>query len=113
MSPSFRFCLLVFAIAVPPVRAQLDVSIALERINFVSYEPIHATVTVTNNSGNDIVLGGPNNSSWLNFAITGDTGRAVTSIASPNADAMVCRKGQSLQRRFNLPRHFHLVDSGT
>jgi hypothetical protein len=95
------------------VRAQLTVTVGLERTNYVAYEPLLATVTVTNTSGNDVVLGGPNNSSWLNFLITGDNGRAVTAISNPDADAIMCRAGQSLQRRFNLPRLFHLADSGT
>ena len=113
MNPTIRLCLLLLAIAVPHVRAQLDVSVALERTNFISYEPLFVTVTVTNNSGNDIVLGGPNNSSWLNFLVTAENGRPVTAIANPDAEAMMCRSGQSLQRRFNLPRHFYLADSGT
>lgn len=113
MNPTLRLCFLLVAMAASPVRAQLNVTIGLERTNFVSYEPLHATVTVTNTSDNDVVLGGPNNTSWLNFLVTGDNGRPVTAIANPDAEAIVCRSGQSLQRRFNLPRHFHLIDSGT
>ena len=107
-----RFAFLLLAIAVPQVRAQLNVSVEVERTNFVAYEPLFVTVTVTNTSGNDVVLGGPNNNSWLNFLVVSENGRPVTGIANPDADAIVCRNGQSLQRKFNLPRHFHLIDSG-
>ena len=72
--------LLLLALAVPPVRAQLDVSLATERTNYVAYEPIIVTVTVTNTSGNDVVLGGPANGSWLNFLVTSDNSRVVTPL---------------------------------
>ena len=113
MIASFRLFLLLTVLAVPQLRAQLTVSATVERTNYVAYEPLQITVTVTNTSGNNVVLGGPNNTSWMNFLVTGDNGRPVTAIDSPNADAIVCRAGQSLQRRFNLPRYFHLIDSGT
>ncbi len=113
MISSLRFFLLLTVLAVPQLRAQLTVTATVERTNYVAYEPLQITVTVTNTSGNNIVLGGPNNTSWMNFHVTGDNGRPVTAIDSPNADAILCRAGQSLQRRFNLPRYFHLIDSGT
>jgi hypothetical protein len=113
LSPTLRFVvLLLAALAAPLARAQLDVRIELERQNYVSYEPMMVQVTVTNTSGNDVVLGGPNNSSWVNFLVFSENGRPVTGIANPGADAIICRAGQSLQRKFNLPRHFHLIESG-
>jgi hypothetical protein len=113
MSPVVRLLSVLLLIAASRASAQLEVGIALERINYVAYEPLHATVTVTNNSGNDVVLGGPNNTTWLNFLITYDNGRAATAIGNPDVQAMICRNGQSIQRRFNLPNYFHLTDSGT
>jgi hypothetical protein len=105
----FSFILLLLA---PALRAQLNVTLEIERTNYVSWEAIPATVSVTNNSGTDIVLGGPNNAPWLNFIITGDSGRPVTSLAPVEADAIMCRNGQTLQRRFNLLRHYHLTQTG-
>src|SRR6186997_2954398 len=90
------FILLLLA---PAVRAQLNVTLQIERENYVAWEAVLATVSVTNNSGNDIVLGGPNNTPWLNFVITSDSGRPVTSLAAVDAEAMMCRNGQTLQRR--------------
>lgn len=104
---------LLFILAALPLRAQLDVTLQIERSNYVAWEPLFATVTVTNTSGNDFVLGGPNNAPWLNFLITGDGNRPATALAPVEADALMCRRGQTLQRRFNLPRHYHLTQSGT
>lgn len=105
--------LLLAAVTAPKLHAQLDVTLQTERVNYVAYESIIVNVAVTNNTGNDVVLGGPNNTSWLNFLVTDGNGRPVTGIADPNADAIVCRNGQTLQRKFNLPRHFHMIDNGT
>lgn len=110
--PLLRLAFLLLACAVPSLRAQLTVTATLDRTNYIAYEPLPVTITVTNTSGNDVVLGGPNNTSWLNFLVTSESGRLVTSLANPSAEAIVCRAGQSLQRRYNLPRYFHLIDSG-
>lgn len=104
--------LLLFLFAALPLRAQLNVTLEIERQNYVAWEPLIAKVTVTNTSGKDIVLGGPNNAPWLNFIITGDGGRPVTALVELDADAMMCRQGQSFQRSFNLPRHYHLTQPG-
>ncbi len=109
-----RFALLFLSVFLAPrLQAQMDVKIQAERINYVAYESLNVTVTVTNNTGNDVVLGGPNNTSWLNFLVTNESGRPVTGIANPDVDAIICRNGQSMERKFNLPRHFHLIDPGT
>lgn len=104
--------LLFFLLAALPLRAQLNVTLEIERQNYVAWEPLIAKVTVTNTSGKDMVLGGPNNAPWLNFIITGDGGRPVTALVELDAEAMMCRQGQSFQRSFNLPRHYHLTQPG-
>ncbi len=92
--------------------AQLDVRVEIERANYVSYEAIPATVTITNTSGADIVLGGPNGTPWLNFIINYESGKPVAGLANISANPMMCRAGETLQRRYNLPRFYHLIDSG-
>ena len=94
------------------VRAQLAVTVTAERTNFIAYEPLYLTVTVTNTGGRDIVLGGPRNSSWLNFLVMSERGEPVTAITDPGAEPLMCRAGQAIQRRYNLPRYFHLTGSG-
>ena len=51
ISSPFRLLLLLLAVAIPRLHAQLDVTVTLERLNFISYEPLQATVTVNNTSG--------------------------------------------------------------
>ena len=75
-------------------RAQIDVKVEIERTNYISYE------------------GGPNGTPWLNFIMNYENGKPVTALANTNAQPMMCRAGESLQRRFNLPRYYHLIESG-
>ncbi len=93
--------------------AQLDISMTLERQNYVSLESIEATVTVKNTVGKDVVLGGPNGTTWLNFQIFDTTGTPASTIKPVPAAPLVLRAGQSLQRKFELNRYYYLSESGT
>lgn len=92
--------------------AQFNVAISAERTNYISYEPLYVSVTITNTAGRDVVLGAAGGASWINFVVMSERGEPVTAMASPAAEPMMFRAGQSLQRRFNLPRYFHLTGSG-
>ena len=93
--------------------AQLEVTLAFERDNYVSLETIEATVTIKNTVGKDVVLGGPGGSSWLNFQITDTSGAPANPIRPVSVPNMVLRNGESLQRKFPLERSFYLSESGT
>jgi len=111
MNSRSLLCLVLFLFTLP-LRAQMEVSLQVERTNYVAWEPMIVTVTITNTSGADFVLGGPNSGPWLNFMITGDGNRPVTALGELDVPAIMCRRGQTLQRKFNLPRHYHLTQSG-
>jgi hypothetical protein len=108
-----RFIILAAAaFCAVPVSAQLAVTITAERTNYISYEPLYVTVTVTNTGGQDLVLGAPGGASWINFSVMSERGEPVTAISSPVAEPMMFRAGQALQRKFNIPRYFHITGSG-
>jgi hypothetical protein len=108
-----RFIILAAAaFCAVPVSAQLAVTITAERTNYISYEPLYVTVTVTNTGGQDLVLGAPGGASWVNFSVMSERGEPVTAISSPVAEPMMFRAGQALQRKFNIPRYFHITGSG-
>ena len=93
--------------------AQLEVSLSFERDNYVSLEMIEATVTIKNNVGKDVVLGGPGGSSWLNFQVTDTSGAPASPIRGVSVPNMVVRNGETLQRKFPLERFFYLSESGS
>ncbi len=110
---SCLFAVLLCLAAAPRASAQLEVTLALEKDTFVSLENIEATVTVKNNVGKDVVLGGPGGSSWVNFQIHDTSGVPVNNIRPPSVAPLVLRNGETLQRKFQLDRHYYLSESGT
>jgi hypothetical protein len=106
--------LILVAAAFAPLRAQLSVDLTLERSMFILHEPVVATVSVTNNSGEDIMLAdtevaGP----WFSFGIKSDTGRRV-----PPRDAhyelqpLSLKAGDTVKRTVNLHDLYALDDFG-
>ena len=106
-----HFCALLFLTT--RAAAQLEVSLSLERDNYVSLEAIEATVTIKNAVGKDVVLGGPSGTTWLNFQVHDTSGAPASPIRPLPVQAMVLRNGETLQRKFQLDRHFYLSESGT
>lgn len=105
--------LLALLVGAPRASAQLEVTMTLERDNYVSLEPVEATVTIKNTVGKDVVLGGQGGTSWLNFQIHDTAGTPVSPIRAVNVQPMVLRNGETLQRKFQLDRFFYISESGT
>lgn len=105
--------LLAFIALASRASAQLEVSLAFERDNYVSLEPIEATVTIKNTVGKDVVLGGANGTSWINFQVHDTSGTPVSPIRPVIAAPLMVRNGETLQRKFQLDRFFYLSESGT
>ena len=109
----FYITIIVSALHTQQAAAQLEVSLAFERFNFVSGEKMEATVAIRNTGGRDTVLGGPNGTAWANFLIRSEDGQLVTSINEPASKPIMCRTGERIERRFNLPQYFYLAKTGT
>lgn len=91
--------------------AQLQVDLKLDRENYISLEKITATVTVTNNVGKDVVLGGPSETSWLNFQIHDSHGEPVSPLRPVPVSPLMLRNGESVKREFSLDTHYYLSDT--
>ncbi|HEY1082197.1 MAG TPA: hypothetical protein VGE29_08045, partial [Prosthecobacter sp.] len=74
LTPLFFFLLALSA------QAQFHVTLSLPRANFVALEAIPASVSITNRSGAEVVLGGPGRGSWLSFEMTDKTGNPLAPI---------------------------------
>lgn len=95
------------------LQAQLEVKLSFERESYVSLEPIEAVVTIRNNVGKDVVLGGAGGASWLNFQAHDTSGIPVSVIRAVDVPPLVLRNGETLQRKFQLDRHYFLSETGT
>ncbi len=107
--PLLLFAVAVLAASATPALAQLQVKLELNRNRYVAYEPIHASVTITNRAGKDVVLGSINGPSWLSFNV----GRVGGDTILPHHGALqfkphVLGRGETIRETVSLGRHYPL-----
>ncbi len=106
--------LLVLGMAVAPKsHAQFETSLSVNKDTYLTYESLEATVTVTNRSGADVVMGGPNDLPWLSFEITNPSGNPVAPMALRSEQNLVLKSGATISRKVMLSQHFSFSDYGT
>ncbi|HEY8899847.1 MAG TPA: hypothetical protein VIM61_05500 [Chthoniobacterales bacterium] len=106
--------LLVF---LPQADAQVRVDLGLRRSLFIRYEPVIATVTITNLSGRDIELNNVDNHKWFSFNIVSvQQGQADSPVPPYNADysldPVTIPAGQSLKRAVNITPLYPITEYG-
>ena len=93
-----RFLLLLLCLT-GAAHAQFAVSLSLPRTNFLALEAIPATVTLTNRSGAEVVLGGPGRASWLSFQMTDNGGHELAPLDVDASDMVQIPPGGTIQRK--------------
>lgn len=93
-------------------QAQLVTSLKLSKNQFVAGEPVIATVTVTNHSGQDLVFQDIDRVPWLDFIVKNNHGAPATPRGTAGFGAMKIGIGQSMARQIDLAQVFHLTDPG-
>jgi hypothetical protein len=115
VSPFFRasgLCALLLLMNVPVLRAQYETRVALNKKTYLTYESVEATVTVTNRSGADVVMGGPNGSAWLSFDITDPGQKPLPPMRFNSEENIVFKTGATISRTVNLGEQFTFTDYG-
>jgi hypothetical protein len=111
------FCLLFTLLQISLVasaKAQLGVTIRLDKSSFVSHEQVVAQISVENRAGKDIVLGGPSNTSWLQIDLRTSTGTIVgASNGEPKAETFVLKQGTTHTTKINLSKFYPIHEPGT
>ena len=112
----------VFAVALAVIswlgttvsHAQIQVELKLSRHTYILYEPMIATVTITNNTGRDITLADEEGKQWFNVEIN-HVGDMMISPFNPDYQLhpLTIPEGQSLQRKIDLTPLFPIRESGT
>ena len=103
----FFFCLL------PQAHAQLKVNLSISRRLYIVYEPIIATVTVTNLAGRDITLSDVDQQHWFGFNIVNADDQPVPPLdADYHLAPLGIRAGESVKRSANLTTLYAIRDFG-
>jgi hypothetical protein len=104
-------CLAVFA---EKAEAQIQVDVKFKRLQYIAYEPVVATLSITNLAGRDIDLHDADGQSWLGFEITGNEGQPVASISAENSQPpLKVGTGQRVTHQINLTPLYPVHDVGT
>src|SRR5215472_12226073 len=90
----------VFAAA---VEAQIQVDLKFKRLQYIAYEPVVATVAITNLAGRDIELRDADGQSWLGFEITGSEEQPIGPLNNANREPPLrIQAGQRVTRQIDL-----------
>jgi hypothetical protein len=104
-------CLLFFAAR---SEAQIQVDLKFKRLQYIAYEPVVATLSITNLAGRDIDLHDAQGQSWLGFEITGSEGQPIAPMSTESGQApLKVETGQRVTHQINLTPLYPVHDLGT
>lgn len=92
--------------------AQIDVRLQMSRKTFVAGEPVPVSISVTNNSGQDLVFQGNNRLGWIDFTVTSNRGVPMTPIGQPTFGAVKIPLGQTMTKTIDLALLFPMQTMG-
>src|SRR5262249_43199541 len=104
-------CVVLFATG---AKAQIQVELKFKRLQYIAYEPVVVTLSITNLAGRDIDLHDANGQSWLGFEITGNEGQPIAPISAENSQSpLKVEAGQRVTHQINLTPLYPVHDFGT
>lgn len=107
----FLACSLLFLLAVT-AEGQIQVDLKFKRLQYIAYEPVIATVTITNLAGRDIELRNDKDQSWYGFEVTAKEGRTLGPLPHPPEPPLQLAAGTTVTRKINLTPLFPITDLG-
>ena len=105
-------CLCVFVFAAG-AQAQVQVDLKFKRLQYIAYEPVVATVAITNLAGRDIELHDAEGQSWLGFEVTGSEEQPIGPLSAGNREPPLrIQTGQRVTRQINLTSLYPVHEYG-
>ena len=94
--------------------AQVQIEVSLSRRTYMLYEPLVATVTLTNQAGRDVTFEDTPGKQWFNVEITTLDGQVIQPY-DPNykLHSLTIPAGQTLRRKIDLNPLFPIREQGT
>ena len=103
-------CILFFAAA---AEGQIQVELKFKRLQYIAYEPVVATLAITNLAGRDIELHDAEGQSWLGFEVTGSEDQPIAPLNPENAQPpLKIEAGQRVTRQIDLTPLYPVNDFG-
>ncbi len=112
MPRKLLFLFLFFAAGT--LHAQIRVDLKLKRLQYIAYEPIMATLQITNLAGRDVELRNARGQHWFGFEITGAENQPIPPAAPESSEPVLkIASGETVTRNFNLTPAYPIHDLGT
>ena len=95
-------------------QAQIQIELRLKRLQYIAYEPVVATLAITNLAGRDVDLHDADGQSWFGFEITGSEGQPIGPGTTDHAQPpLKIEAGKKVTQRINLSPVYPVHDVGT
>ena len=95
-------------------QGQIQVSIKFARLQYIAYEPVIATVGITNLAGRDIELTDSADQAWFGFEVAGSEGQPISTTTHKLAQPPLrIEAGKRVTQKINLTPLYAVHDLGT
>src|SRR6266849_2507382 len=93
--------------------AQIQVDLKFTRLQYIAYEPVVATLGITNLAGRDVDLHDAEGQPWFGVEITGGEGQPIAPVTTDNKQApLKIEAGKKVTQRINLTPLYPVHDFG-
>ena len=104
--------LAVLCAAITSARAQIQVDLKFARLQYIAYEPVIATIGITNLAGRDIELRDADGETWFGFEVTGSETQQIAPVRSMGQPPLRIEAGKRVTQKINLTPLFPVHDYG-
>jgi hypothetical protein len=109
--PAALICIIFLA---GSVHAQIQVELRLKRLQYIAYEPVFATLAITNQAGRGVELHDDHGQHWFGFEVTGKERQPIApTTARVEEPPLLIESGKTVVRKINLTPLFAVHDPGT
>jgi hypothetical protein len=103
-------CLCLF---VGTAQAQIQVDLKFKRLQYVAYEPVVATLAITNLAGRDVDLHDAGGQAWFGLEVTGSEGQPIAPVGPSKSQApLKIEAGKKVTQKINLTPLYPVHDFG-
>lgn len=107
-----KFLVPILGFVAGAANAQIEVQLKFTRLQYIAYEPLLATVSITNRAGRDIDLQDAGGERWFGFEITGRDGQSVAADSSQKMEPLHIETGQTVTQKINIADLYAIQDYG-
>jgi len=105
-------CSLFLILCMLPASAQLQVSVAMNKNNFMSKESVVATVSITNNSGGAMRLHNESGINWLEFDIHRHGGSSIAHAKNILVPDAIVPAGATIVKKYKVNQFYSMTRPG-